>query len=234
MKHHSKKQPFAATAQSHSIHNQNTHLLQRPEGFTQCCQGNCGVLVTASPEAGLDGRSSAGTPAGLQLSQRVAHQAVPPATRWPKRDFPHPVMGINCTSHPTLPRPSFLGRLCGACTTHELSGSAVFQRAGKREKCRPAEFLHRWAEMLMEEKQEDYKKLILHSHSLYLLPFSEVQDRVAVNQKIHAGIPMSSGEQTPTSNKAKIPAAVGSQVGYSRCLSSDDCISCFAEACTWY
>ena len=98
-----------------------------------------------------------------------------PATRWPQRHFPHPFTGIICTSHPTLPRPSFLGRLRGARTTHELSGSAVFQRAGKREKCQPEEFLNRWVEMLMEEKQEDCKKCLLHSHSLHLLPFSGIQ-----------------------------------------------------------
>lgn len=73
VRHHSKQQPFVVTAQSHSSHYQNTHILQRLEGFTQCCQGNRGFFVTASPEGRWDGRTSAETPAGLQLSQRVAH-----------------------------------------------------------------------------------------------------------------------------------------------------------------
>lgn len=98
-----------------------------------------------------------------------------PATRWPKRHFPPPFMGIIATSHPILPGPSFLGRQRGARTTHELSCHAVFQRAGKRKKCQPEESPHHWVEMLMEEKHEDCKKCLLHSHSLRLLPFSGVE-----------------------------------------------------------
>lgn len=198
VRHHS-EQPFVATAQSPSRHYQNTHLQQQVEDFS-VARETVGFL---SQPILKEGWMATLLQEVLQGSSWVKEFLIKQFSCNPmaKDALSSSFYGYNL-HFPSCSPQAFLSRQAVWCSHHpQAQRQHRLSAWGKWEKCQPQESLHRWAEMLMEEKQEDYKKYSIHTACTCCL-FQAYRERVVVNQRIYSGIPVTSGEQTPLSSKA--------------------------------